>query len=109
MLPSPNPEMSAVPSISAGHGLDLLAVVAHHDVIAFIERVVVRVGERLRVMIDEPPVIFDAEEAVANRGAPRRAALLQRDCPPLPPSRGVGCGDRPAAVARTLAARISPP
>src|SRR5947209_9954257 len=78
MLPSPNPEMSAVPSMSAGHGLDLFAVVADHDVIVLVESVMVGVGERHRVILDESLVLFDAEETVAHGSSVGRAGLVDR-------------------------------
>src|SRR5437588_9483660 len=99
MLPSPNPEMSAVPSMSAGHGLDLFAVVADHDVIVLGESVMVGVGERHRVILDESLVLFDVKEAIANRGSVGRAGFVDRQRGQLHRVIGVGYADRRADIA----------
>src|ERR1700733_10342028 len=75
MLPRLSPETSAVASILTGDGLDLIPVVTDHDVVVFVQRVVVLVRERLGVVLNQALIAIDVQEAFAHFRTFGRASL----------------------------------
>jgi hypothetical protein len=53
---------------SSRYGFDLLAIVTDHNVVIFVERVVILIRERLRVSLDQPLIVIDGQESFAHFG-----------------------------------------